>query len=645
MPKARARVLMALVSLTAFGRAAPALAQAPAGAAFHEAPLLAAQVQDGKLPPVAQRLPEHPYVETPFDRVGKYGGTWRMAVLGGGDNYNFVRNIANENLMRWTPDWKRVEPNVAESVDVNADATEFVFHLRPGMRWSDGAPFDADDIMFWYEDVFSNPQLTATKPPIYTAGGEPVKVEKRDAETVVFRFAKPYGLFLQQLANGFGEYPRLYPKHYLKQFHIRYNKDGIDKLLQQDPSAKDWVQLFNSKVSADFLNTYWQNPDLPTLNPWVMTNKYGSVDRVVAVRNPYYWKVDTAGNQLPYIDRVTWDQVNDVQLALLKAINGEIDYQLRHIGQLPFKSTLYDNQQRGNFHFFTVWDHPANDAVLLFNFNVADPVKQKIFRDKNFRIGVSLAIDRQEIIDSVYVGQGTPAQVSVRKGNPLYSERLATQYTARDLEKAAAYLDKAGLDKKDSDGFRLGPDGKRFSVVFMVADVYGLQYPDVMQLVQRQAREVGLDIQIRATDWSRLTAMQAANEQDAYIWNCVGGESDVYTDPRCYLPFQTEAIFFARKWAQWYADHATGEEPPADVRALMDAYDKVNAMTTDATRETAMKAFLEASADEFFVIGIMQGPDKFGIVKNDMKNVYSPLPQSGSMWGPAPMMAQMFFDR
>jgi peptide/nickel transport system substrate-binding protein len=119
----------------------------------------------------------------------------------------------------------------------------------------------------------------------------------------------------------------------------------------------------------------------------------------------------------------------------------------------------------------------------------------------------------------------------------------------------------------------------------------------------------------------------------------------VYTDPRCYLPFQTEAIFFARKWAQWYADHATGEEPPADVRALMDAYDKVNAMTTDETRESAMKAFLEASADEFFVIGIMQGPDKFGIVKNDMKNVYSPLPQSGSMWGPAPMMAQMFFDR
>jgi peptide/nickel transport system substrate-binding protein len=635
----RRAAMGSVLGLTLLGVAAPRDARAG------EAPMFADQVKAGKLPALNDRLPAQPYVETPFESVGKYGGTWRMAVLGGGDDYNFVRAIANENLMRWTPDWKHIQPNIAQSVDVNPDATEFTFHLRPGMKWSDGAPFGADDIMFWYEDVFSNPQLTATKPPIYTSGGDPVKVEKKDDATVVFRFTKPYGLFLQQLANGFGEYPTLYPKHYLQQFHIKYNKDGIAKLLAADPSAKDWVQLFNSKISPNYLNPYWQNVDLPTLNPWVMTNKYGSVDRVVAVRNPYYWKVDTAGNQLPYIDRVTWDQVNDVQLALLKAINGEIDYQLRHIGQLPFKSTLYDNQERGKYHFFTVWDHPANDAVLLFNFNVADPIKQKVFRDKNFRIGVSYAIDRQEIIDSVYVGQGTAAQVAVRKGNPLYNERLANQYVEHDLTKAAAYLDKAGLDKKDSDGYRLGPDGKRFSVVFMVADVYGLQYPDVIQLVQRQLKEVGLDLQIRTTDWSRLTAMQAANEQEAYIWNCVGGESDVYTDPRCYLPFQTEAIFYARKWAEWYADHTTGEAPPEDVQALMALYDKVNAAVDDAGREVAMKKFLEASADEFFVIGIIQGPDKFGIVKNNMKNVYQPLPQSGSMWGPAPMMAQMYFDQ
>ncbi len=613
---------------------------------YQQAPMFEELVKSGKLPPVAERLPAKPYVEKPFDRVGKYGGTWRMAVLGGGDNYNFVRTIANENLMRWTPDWTATEPNVAESVTVNADATAFTFKLRPGMRWSDGAPFNADDIMFWYEDVFSNPQLTPSKPSIFTAGGQPVKVEKIDDTTVVFRFVRPYGLFLQQLANGFGQLPTIYPKHYLKQFHVKYNKDGIDKMLAADASAKDWVQLFNSKITPNYLTVFWQNTDLPTLFPWVMTNKYGSVERVVAQRNPYYWKVDPAGNQLPYIDRVTWDQVNDVQLALLKAINGEIDYQLRHIGQVAFKSTLFDNQKRGNYRFFDVADHPANDAVLLFNLNIADPVKQAIFRNKDFRIGVSLAIDRQEIIDSVYVGQGDPVQVSVRPDNPLYNERLAKQYSQRDLKKAGEYLDKAGLDKTDSEGFRLGPDGKRFSIIFMVADVYGLQYPDVMQLVQRQAKQVGLDIQIRTTDWSRLTSMQAANEQEAYLWNCVGGESDVYTDPRCYFPFQTEAIFFARKWAQWYADHSTGEEPPAEVKNLMGLYDKVNEAVTDEARTKAMKTFLDASADQFFVIGIVQGPDKFGIVKNDIKNIYpKPLPQSGSMWGPAPMMVQMFFDK
>ncbi len=610
-----------------------------------EAPALAELVKAGKLPAVTDRLPLHPYIEVPFQSVGKYGGTWRQVVLGGGDTYNFVRAIANENLMRWTPDWKKVEPNIAEGVEVNDSATEFTFHLRPGMKWSDGAPFDADDIMFWYEDIFSRPELTPSKPPIFMSGGQPVKVEKKDQETVVFRFAKPYGLFLQQLAYGFGEVATLYPKHYLQQFHIGTNNDGISKLLAENPSAHDWVGLFTSKISVNYLNPYWQNPELPVLNPWMLTNKYGSTDRVVAVRNPYYWKIDTAGNQLPYIDRVTWDQVNDVQLALLKATNGEIDYQLRHIGQLPFKSTLYDNQKKGNYRLFNVADLPANDAVLFFNFNTPDPVKRDIFRNKDFRIGFSYAIDRQEIIDTIYVGQGEPSQVAIRPQHELFNPRLQKQYTEHDLAKANEYLDKAGLTKKDPDGFRLGPDGKRLSIIFMVADVYGLQYPDVMQLVQRQTREAGLDVQIRATDVSRLTAMQAGNEQDAYIWNCVGGLSDAYTDPRCYMPYQTEAVFYARKWAQWYSDHTTGEEPPEAVRAEMALYDKVNEAATDATRLDAMKAFLAAAADNFFNIGIVQGPLKFGIAKTNLKNVFEPLPVSGNLWAPAPATAQMYFER
>ena len=121
----------------------------------------------------------------------------------------------------------------------------------------------------------------------------------------------------------------------------------------------------------------------------------------------------------------------------------------------------------------------------------------------------------------------------------------ATQYTEYDPDLANAMLDEI-MPEKDAQGYRLGPDGKRFTINFMVADVYGLSYPDVMQMVQEYAKEVGIDIQIRTTDKTRLTTMWNANEQDAYIWSCVGGLSEVYTDVRCYMPYSEGGISSSR---------------------------------------------------------------------------------------------------
>ncbi|WP_108258855.1 ABC transporter substrate-binding protein [Mangrovicoccus ximenensis] len=609
---------------------------------YAQAPMLDARVAEGTLPPVEDRLPGNPFVETMVDGTGSYGGTLRTTILANGDQYNLTRTIANELLVRWDPDWQRIVPSLAEEVTASDDATTYTLRLREGLRWSDGAPFTADDIMFWYEDVFMNEALTPSKSSVFMAAGEPVAVTRIDDLTVEFKFAGPYGLFLQQLAYGQGHQPVIYPRHYLEQFHEDYNADGIPALLEVDPAAHDWVSLFNSKVSPSFQPVYWQNAELPTMNPWTLTVPYADGERVAATRNPYYWKVDPEGNQLPYIDGVTWAKVDDPQLMVLKMTSGEFDFAFRHINNATFRSVLHDGQETGNYHFLDVQDLPANDAVLMLNLNVEDPVKNAVFNDKDFRIALSHAINRQDIIDLIYVGQGTPSQVAVNPIHELHNERQSSQYTEYDPELAASLLDGI-LPEKDAEGYRLGPDGARFTINFMVADVYGLSYPDIMQMVQQYAADVGLDIQIRTTDRTRLSTMWNANEQDAYIWSCTGGLSEVYTDPRCYMPYQKADVFFASKWSDWYADHGRGEEPPQEVQDLMAAYDAVTAAVTEEDRKALMESFLERSAEAFLNIGIVRPEPKYMMVSNDLHNVKDGIPVSGILWHPAPTLSQWHF--
>jgi len=633
-----------LSATTALGLCLAAMPFSQAALAFQQSPTLDAAVESGELPPVDERLPENPFVETMIDGVGKYGGTLRTTILANGDHYNLTRTTANELLVRWDPTWSEIVPSLAESVDVSDDATTYTFHLRDGIKWSDGAPFTVDDIMFWYEDVFMNEALTPSRSPVFVAGGKPVVVTKLDDNSVEFKFDQPYGLFLQQMAYGQGHHPVIYPKHYLQQFHEKYNADGLPALIEADPTAGDWVALFNSKVSLTFQPQFWQNTELPTLNPWTLTIPYADGERVAVERNPYYWKVDTDGNQLPYADGMTWAKIDDPELMALRMTSGDFDFAFRHINNSTYRSVLYDGQDSGNFRFVDVKDLPANDVVILLNLNVQDPEKQEIFRNKDFRVALSHALDRQEVIDLVYVGQGEPAQVAVHPGHELHIPRQASQYTEYDPDLANKMLDEI-MPEKDADGYRIGPDGERFTINFMVADVFGLSYPDVMQLVQQYAKDVGIDIQIRTTDRARLNTMWYANEHEAYVWNCVGGLSEAYTDVRCYMPYLKADIFFAPEWSEWYSDHSTGEEPPQEVKDLMAAYDEVTKAATPEDRTARMREFLDKSADAFLNIGLVRPAPKYMMVSKDLKNVVDGIPITGNLWHPAPTLSQWYFDK
>lgn len=614
---------------------------AVAQANYSEAPVLTARVAAGELPPISERLPLNPMVVEPVERVGDYGGDWRTALVGGADGNWLNRTIGYENLVRWDPSWSQVIPNVAEFVEVNDNATQFTFGLREGMKWSDGMPFTADDIMFWYEDVFLNEELTASPVSWLAAGGEAVVVEKIDDYTVTFSFVQPNALFLQHLSTNGGSLPTQYPRHYFEQFHIDYNPDAVDALMAQEGLAT-WVDLFVAKGhEMPWRMPYWQNPDKPVLHAWVPANRPGDGTRMTAVRNPYYFKIDTEGNQLPYLDRVLFDFIEDREVLLLRALNGEIDMMDRHLGSNTNRPVLFDNMERGEYRFFETQPSGMNTAIIQFNLAHNDPLMREIFQNRDFRIGLSYAIDRQEIIDLIFVGQGEPWQAAPRPTSPFYNERLAKQYTEYDIELANEHLDKAGYGARDSENFRLGPDGNRISFT-LETSAHAAERVDMMELIQGYWRQVGIDMQLRVIDRSLFETRKSANEHDVVTW---GGDAglNILLDPRDYLPTNAGSSNYAIPWAEWYLGLG-GEEPPAIIKQQLALYDQIQAEPDGNRQIELMNEILEIAADEFYTIGISLTTPGFGVVRNNFRNVPESMPGSGGDYpNPGPSNPSQYF--
>ena len=607
----------------------------PSPAGYREAPMLAARVAGGELPPVVQRLPRNPAVVTPVERLGRYGGTWRMAMVGNDgepDVWMLVRTLGYENLVRWDPEWRRVIPNLAQSVEVSDDATVFTFHLRKGLRWSDGAPFSADDILFWYEDVLPYTPLRPNTIPWLTDDDDPVVVEKVDDATVIFRFRTAQGLLLRHLAHPLSRLPTMYPRHYLSRFHPRYNPD-LDRLVAAH-GLRDWQELFTRRL--------WPHPDTPTLFAWRLTDDLGE-GRLVAERNPYYWKIDPAGRQLPYIDRLVYRLVPDAAGVLELAIEGRIDMQSRYIEDATeqHRGWLEEQQKSGRYRLFATLSAAANSFAISLNLTHRDPIRRALFQDKSFRIALSHALDRQAIIDAVFGGDGEPYQVAPPPGSPWYHERLARQYTAYDPELATAHLERAGLTRRDAEGFRLAADGRRLVLHLEVWDA--ARYREVASRIMGYWRALDLDVRLRWLDRTTYDRRRGANLHDATLWVGSGGLGAMI-DPRYYFPFSHESSF-AVTWAQWYADrtHPEAEEPPATARRQMTLYDALKATADTARQKLLMRQILDLAADAFYVIGVTRPPAGWGVVGEHVRNVPEVMVLSWVYPNPAPTHPSQYF--
>jgi len=592
---------------------------------YHEAPALAALVKAGKLPPVEERLPKEPLIVEPRakdGRIGKYGGVLRRATWDPGQATPTLDLRAL--LVGKHSCTVGFYPNVAKSYEMRDGGREWIIQLREGLKWSDGHPFTVDDIMFMYEDVYLNTEVSPLPNPQFKSGGEVIKFEKLADYTLRIRAKEPY--IIQ-------EYTRMlfyctgFPKHYLKQFHARYiGKDKASEMAKK-MGFVSWDQMLLDRADA-----YEQtNPDKPSLEPWVLAQAPPD-NPVIYRRNPYYWAVDKEGNQLPYIDEMRWDVTSDPEVVKLKSLAGELDFRaIQDVASYPmFKRA----EKQGKIVVFRWAESAINASSVEFNLTHKDPVMQAIFRDKRFRFAVSHAIDRQMISELVWLGLGEPWQVAPYETSRFYNERLAHTALEYNPEKANKLLDEMGLDKRDANGWRLRPDGKTLHIAFMAFNEAGL--PQVSEIVLDNLKAVGLSANLRIVDLGYLSQQRDANAHDAaIIFHSWGTQDGMFLAGMAnHLVAVSWLSFWAPEWTTWYRTGGEkGTKPIPEMLKALAAFEKARTTMDRKQQEKWFKVVTDIAADNLWTIGTVKYPG-FTIVTNPkLRNV----PRSFLAWGgPSP---------
>ncbi len=603
--------------------------------AFKEAPSLAEKAKAGELPPVDKRLPETPVVVTPLDRPGKYGGVWRRAYTGLSDLVG-ARRIVYDPLVRWSTDYKIV-PNVASKWEVLEDGSVFVFHLVKGIRWSDGAPFTADDILFYLEDILQDKELTPSIPQWLAPGGVPPKVSKLDDFTIRLEFSEPYSIFLERLACPDGMALVSKPKHFLKKFHKKYADPKELEALMTQKKAATWGKLFQD--ASDVRHGMFTDKDMPSICAWI-TKVPAPAKRFVMERNPYYWKVDTEGNQLPYIDSIVHDLQAESQTILLKAIAGEIDMEARHLGGMQSSVLLLANVAEGKYKLIPKISTASVGLLLAPNLNHKDPAMKKILSDPKFRIALSHMINRQEINKIVYRGKGVPRQAAPLKQSHFYDPNYENAYMDFDQGKAGALLDEIGL-KMGARGKRHRPDGQPFKLTLDVV-VANQSWVDQAEIVASNLKSMGIDTEVKAETRELFLQRTQGASHDIALWTGDGG-IECLLDPRWYFPYSSESLN-APLYGQWFQGGGKkGEEPPAEIKELMDIYNQILKTVPEEKKKELFGKIIAANKKNLWVIGLVHDPPDYYVVAKNMFNVPKKDFQSWMYPNPGPANPEQFF--
>ncbi len=593
---------------------------------FHEAPMLAEKVAAGELPPVEERIPVDPLVIQPAEDIGQYGGTLRRAFTGPGDRQNIER-YNNDYRLFWNTGATEIVPRAFKSWSSNDDATEWTFTLREGMKWSDGEPYTVDDYMFWYEHILLNGNIITSVPWYLNWGGDLVKFEKVDDLTLKMTFAAPFPLWLENLAsstvaghfqNGRTGLGLVAPAHYLEQFHPDFVGEEEANKKATEAGFESWNLYFLAQ------NDSAMNPELPVTTPWVPVTRVADSEFVLE-RNPYFFAVDTEGNQLPYFDGISLELVEELEVLNLRAIAGNYTVQGRHIdfAKLP---VIRENQAAGNY-FVDFWGSSTRNPVAIYinqDWNEDPEIAAFTVGSVDFRQALSLALDRDELNETFFLGVGTPSSLCPANTPPFFnSDRWDEKFARFAPDEANTILDSIGLDKKDADGFRLLPSGKRLSLRLDAVSGSFLDYPAIGErIAQMWAENIGVELTINPVERSLWIERTTANQPMGSIFET--GEFNPTVLPRL-IPDIREAPV-ATVWGN------TPNPDPAE-------YDGTDAMKAqilkhwEAMQETdpekRMQLFIEGTeimCDAQARLGVVVDvPVYTTLIKNNVHNVPKPM--------------------
>lgn len=642
-----------------------------------ESPMLAELVEQGKLPPVAERVGPEPLVVEGVDGIGNYGGTLAMGTSNLNQDPGF--RIYYVGFARWSPQGMPLVPYLARSWDISDDQTTFTFHLRKGLRWSDGHPFTSEDVMFAYHHGMGVVQyykklkkgLNVGPPGLPCGLKIDTKVEAPDAYTVRFTFAEPYGIFPYKLSTFLGERFFHYPKHYLSQFWFDYDEDMSE---YNDPEIQTRADLFRNLVpEGHHLRKYYQehaeefgsfgdieiiervvaeknlpnakalwgqinsfnNPECPRMSPWIVRHQ-ALTPPFEYVRNPYFPVVDTQGNQLPYTDRL-FMEAKDAKMLDVAVAQGNFSFHPFVDGFIDY-TYMMSQREAGDYDIHHWYSADSTKFTIQFNTNRRGPAgekewknKRELFTDVRFRRAMSLAIDRQSIIDALYSGIGEPAQNMPRKESLFYDEEALYKYTEHDPEEANRLLDEAGYTQRDSEGFRTFKDGSKMMLIFTILDPL---WEGMARFIIDDWAEVGVRAYLVVQSRTLFDMAMRQQTYDIYTWT---GNNEYYPllDPRFFVP--GTQCGYAPAFAQWYGRLGRGQTP-AEIKALGletvkqpppgGVIDRVYKIYQRACRESDPKKqaeiFAEAidlTADSVWAIGVVSAPPTLAVVKNDLRNV------------------------
>ena len=581
---------------------------------LQETPSLKAEVESGALPPVGERLPARPLVvgESDGRSLGKPGGDLHMLVGRAKDTrllvvYGYARLVCYDEDLNLVAD-------IAERVEVE-DGRVFTFTLRQGHKWSDGAPFTTEDMRYFWEDVANNANLSPSGPSAdLLVDGEPPKVEVIDELTIRYSWSKPNPYFLPALAGASPLF--IYrPAHYLKQVHEAYADADSLKQRVEEKRVRNWAALHNRMD-----NQYrFDNPDLPTLQPWV-NHTAPPAQRFAADRNPYYHRVDAKGQQLPYIDEIVL-LVASGDLIPAKTGAGDSDLQARGLNFSDY-TFLKKEESRGT-HEVRLWRTVRGSRFALYpNLNASDPEWRALLRDVRFRRALSHAIDRDEINQSLYFGLGLPGNHAVLPGSPLHRADLRQRYADFDLKKANALLDEIGLTERDDDGVRLLPDGRPLEIVVETAGE-NTEEVDTLELIGESWRKAGVKLFTKPSQREVLRNRIFAGETIMTMW--FGYENAVPNpemSPGEFAPTSQHGY----QWPQWGQFHETkgqsGEAiDVAEAQELMALYQSWTLSQTLEERQALWERMLEIHADQVFSIGLVALVPQPIVVAKSLRNV------------------------